>query len=144
MSDVDLCSGLITSIVRFATFYETNEQIDPTWSSVKLGCISIAEAGVYLLAACLPTFRSLFRTVRTRVGLSTHDSRGTGQYTDPQLLSGQSKQGNVYGDSSLHGFERLEYEERGSKDTSSVELNNYEPGKHIRVKQDFVISTARR
>jgi len=135
--------GLVTSIIRFATFYETNELIDPTWSSAKLGCISIVEASVYLIAACLPTFRPLLTSFRSHVGLSTIGSRVAKRDTSQQYLSGHSKHAKGYDNGSLDGFKRLANEEQTIKDNSSADLSGYEMVNKIRVKQDFVMSTTR-
>ncbi|OCL04356.1 hypothetical protein AOQ84DRAFT_346335 [Glonium stellatum] len=135
--------GLITSIIRFTTFFETNGQADSTWTAVRLGSISIAEAGVYLIAACLPTYRSLFRSVRNRNGLSTaKGSRGTRQDTTPQLVSVQSKHSKVFGSGSLSGFSRLDNDESNYKDANLVESGSYELGKRIQVQRDFGITSS--
>jgi hypothetical protein len=59
---------LITSIVRFATFFQlgAEREVDFPYISVKLTYVSIAESGLYLIAACLPNYRSLFRIVQWR------------------------------------------------------------------------------
>ena len=43
---------------------------DITYQGAKFGSLSIAESGAYLIAACLPTFRSLFRWFRPAVAYS--------------------------------------------------------------------------
>ena len=64
------CSGLITSILRFAAFTKTDDVTDATWSSVKLAIYGITETGVYLIAACLPTYRIILVTVQRHASLS--------------------------------------------------------------------------
>lgn len=64
-------SGVITSIIRLVYFWNIDGQADVTWAAVRLGQITIAEPGVYLIAACLPTYRSLFRTFKERSSLTT-------------------------------------------------------------------------
>lgn len=71
-------SGVVTSIVRFITFFEVindGNQVDFTFTSVKLSCVSIAEGGAYLIAACMPSYRSLFRKVRHNTTNGTRASR---------------------------------------------------------------------
>lgn len=63
-------SGLISAVIRIAFFWDIDGQKDVTWAAVRLGEITIAEPGVYLIAACLPTYRSLFRTIKERTGLT--------------------------------------------------------------------------
>jgi hypothetical protein len=41
-------------------------EVDFTYISVKLSCVAIAESGFYLIAACLPNYRSLFRIIERR------------------------------------------------------------------------------
>jgi len=55
-----LHSGLISSIVRFAIFFDTEGFIDGTWTSGTLMIWTVVEPGVYHIAVCLPTLRSLF------------------------------------------------------------------------------------
>ncbi|TAQ91354.1 hypothetical protein B7494_g345 [Chlorociboria aeruginascens] len=113
--------GLITSIIRFTTFFNASSQADTTWASVKLGSISMAEAGVYLIAACLPTYRSLFRSVRERVGgTNALGTRGTRNQTDAELSSVKPK-GKPLSSASLNGFERLDYDETNLVDTKNFD-----------------------
>ena len=37
---------------------------DPSWNSVELVIYSITEVGVYIIASCLPTYRSLYLSIR--------------------------------------------------------------------------------
>jgi len=152
--------GLVTSIVRFTTFFETNGQTDSTWTAVKLGAISIAEAGVYLFAACFPTYRTLYRSVRARTGLTTvGGSRSAGPQTGSELVSVQSKSGKVFGTTSFSGFERMDeesntlvdaksnytrFEDSSFKEASSVDSGMYGSDNQIHVKQDYVVTTSPR
>lgn len=54
-----LSRGLITSIIRFLGFFSEDAVTDVTWHASKLIILTIVETGVYLIAACLPTFRPL-------------------------------------------------------------------------------------
>lgn len=56
-------SGLITSIVRFTEFFHSNSFIDATWSAVNLVIWTQIEPGVYLISACLMTYRPLLERV---------------------------------------------------------------------------------
>lgn len=59
--------GLITSILRFAAFLRfqgIGPASDGTWANSPLAIYSIAEAGVYLMAACIPSYRSLYLITR--------------------------------------------------------------------------------
>ncbi|KAK2598905.1 hypothetical protein QQS21_005647 [Conoideocrella luteorostrata] len=49
--------GLATSILRFSEFFRDSAVEDGTWSSVSLMIWCIVETNVYLIAACLPTYR---------------------------------------------------------------------------------------
>lgn len=84
-----LTSGLITSIIRFTIFFQIDGLTDITWTAVKLGAISITEAGVYLMAACLPTYRPLVANFCARTGL--HSSRDcTSKYNTESTLRGSN------------------------------------------------------
>lgn len=58
-TDSQYDSGLISSILRFVTFSNNNSFIDATWNAVELIIWTIAEPGIYLIAACLITLRPL-------------------------------------------------------------------------------------
>lgn len=51
-------------------------QSDGAWVAVKLGCVSITESSIYIMAACLPIYRSLYRSVRERTE-SSFGAKGT-------------------------------------------------------------------
>lgn len=57
-------SGLVTSIIRFTTFFEKNSFVDGTWSAVDLIIWTQVETGVYLISACLMTYRPLLERAR--------------------------------------------------------------------------------
>ena len=56
-------SGLITSIVRFTTFFQHNSFIDGTWTAVDLIIWTQIEPGIYLISACLMTYRPLLERI---------------------------------------------------------------------------------
>lgn len=66
-----MTSGLVSSIVRFVTFSNNNSFIDATWNAVDLIIWTIAEPGIYLVAACLMTYRPLLDKLSTKVKLQT-------------------------------------------------------------------------
>lgn len=57
--------GMITSILRCVAFFLNNPLEDGTWQSVIFLNWSLVEPGVYLIAACLPCYRSLLRFRRS-------------------------------------------------------------------------------
>lgn len=60
----DKCpSGLVTSIVRFTEFFKRNSFSDGTWTAVDLIIWTQVEPGVYLISACMMTFRPLLDRV---------------------------------------------------------------------------------
>ena len=59
--------GLISSIIRFIEFYITNAEIDKTWNASTLVIWAIIEGGIYLIAACLPTYRPLLKWCSRKV-----------------------------------------------------------------------------
>lgn len=61
-------SGLITSIVRFYEFYATNAEVDGTWSGATLDIWSAVEPGIYLITACIPSYRPLIRFFQKKQG----------------------------------------------------------------------------
>jgi hypothetical protein len=132
-------SGLITSIIRFVLFWNINGQSDATWAGVKLGLITVAEPGVYLIAACLPTYRHLFRSVKKHTGLSTGRSRstygrgtyGSGKSRDIELSNASATKYTVTGTS--NGFSKLDSEElipRG-KEQASTEAHQVDEEEEI-------------
>ena len=49
----------MTSIIRFTQFFQSHPFIDGTWTGVDLIIWTQVEAGVYLISACLMTYRPL-------------------------------------------------------------------------------------
>jgi hypothetical protein len=56
--------GLVASILRFHTFFVTNSFTDGTYDAVELIIWTVAEPGIYLISACLLTYRPLLERVR--------------------------------------------------------------------------------
>ncbi|ESZ91059.1 hypothetical protein SBOR_8553 [Sclerotinia borealis F-4128] len=117
--------GIITAIVRIAFFWNIDGQTDVTWAAVRLGEITIAEPGVYLIAACLPTYRSLFRFFKERTGLTT---KGSTQNTwgSKKDTSGMELPSRHTVKSAADGFEELSDEDlisrRISKNKNSTHV----------------------
>ena len=110
MIDENTYSGLITSIVRFTTFFQHNSFSDGTWSAVDLIIWTQVEPGVYLISACLMTYRPLLERIG-RKGLlgkltrnsnsgKTFDSNDTREHGDGIALRPRV-------DPDTHGFHRL-------------------------------------
>ncbi|MCJ1260736.1 hypothetical protein MMC22_000598 [Lobaria immixta] len=53
--------GIVTAIVRLAVFFTTDLVSDQPWHSIKWLTMTTIEPGIYLIAACLPSLRPLFR-----------------------------------------------------------------------------------
>lgn len=86
-------------------FYQNDGQSDSSWVGSRLGCISVAEAGVYIIAACLPTYRSLLRSKKSRsgTGVSSKGLYGSNHSKGTELRSlGKTEK----------GFERLDHDDK--------------------------------
>ena len=106
-----LRSGLITSIVRFTTFFQQNSFQDGTWSAVDLIIWTQIEGGVYLISACLMTYRPLLE----RMGRGKLLSKLTHSLTSSKRFrSSSSRRQSVsipltpHPAADSHDFQRLE------------------------------------
>ncbi|KAF2877639.1 hypothetical protein BDV95DRAFT_154064 [Massariosphaeria phaeospora] len=117
--------GLATSIIRFTTFVRTSSFDDTTYDNVDLVIWTVTEPGIYLISACLMTYRPLLeRLGRSRpmnsLKTSMNRSRGlkrTG-YSDGQRSERETRSGSIplkTIDKSNMGFTQLADEESGSK-----------------------------
>lgn len=74
-------SGLVTSIVRFITFFRSNSFIDGSFAAIDLAIWAQTETGIYLIFACLMTYRSLLErfasnpVVARMTKISSHQQR---------------------------------------------------------------------
>jgi hypothetical protein len=68
-------SGIVTSGLRFATFFQVDLFSDPTYLVVETMTWTCVEPGVYLIAATLPSLRPLVVPVLASVNLSNVYSR---------------------------------------------------------------------
>lgn len=73
-------SGLITSIIRFTFFFADNSFADGTWAGVNLIIIAQMEPGIYLVSACLMTYRPLLEGLG-RANLMRNPKAAIGQHT---------------------------------------------------------------
>ncbi|MCJ1423199.1 hypothetical protein MMC29_001081 [Sticta canariensis] len=64
-------SGLITSIIRWKVFFTHDLQVDGTWTASRLITLIIVDSGMYLIAACLPTYRPLALSLWRKLSLSS-------------------------------------------------------------------------
>jgi len=78
---------------------------DMTYGGSKIGCLSIGESGAYLIAACLPTYRSLFRAAKGKVGY-TQGSKPSRVFPSSNSPSGKSTELSAI--SKQKGFSRLD------------------------------------
>jgi hypothetical protein len=128
---------LITSIIRFVIFRSVNSQTDGNWEAARLGCISIAESGVYLIAACLPVYRSLLRVVKKK------ERTGTPRATYGSKNLAGSELVNL--GRSARGFARLDNEGNkvgvstapyGSPDSDEMLVHPHD----IKVQREFTVT----
>ncbi|KAI9930825.1 hypothetical protein ASPWEDRAFT_50950 [Aspergillus wentii DTO 134E9] len=71
--------GLIAAIVRFIEFYITDSGGDVTWNASNLEIWATIEGGIYMIAACLPTYRPLLRYISRRARGESQEA-STGKY----------------------------------------------------------------
>jgi hypothetical protein len=106
----------VTSILRFHTFLRTNSFHDATWEAVELIIWTITEPGIYLISACLLSYRPLLdRAAKSRLlaGFVHSSSRGTG-YGNGQSVECMGGSGSIplrKGDKSAKGFTELNDED---------------------------------
>ncbi|KAF5855134.1 hypothetical protein ETB97_009845 [Aspergillus alliaceus] len=87
--------GLVTSIMRFQIFFRNNAFIDGTWTAVDLVMWTQVETGMYLISACLPTYRPLLehfgvKGVFSRISRSVSRRYGTTETRDSLPLQSVS------------------------------------------------------
>ncbi|KAI2844887.1 hypothetical protein CBS147343_6680 [Aspergillus niger] len=84
--------GMVSSIIRFREFYVTNVQGDVTWAASTLVIWGEIEGGIYLIAACLPTYRPLTKLLWRRV-LRKHSQMGESLHTGTGHRASPLRQG---------------------------------------------------
>ena len=147
-------SGTAFSILRFASFFRGSAVADGTWDSVDLIYWTIIEPGVYLIAACLPTFRPVFIRLLKGTPLLSVDS--TTPYRSGGGKEKKSPDGDCSGLREGPDFQRFGESKNSTVSTQygdtvglvqvNVEANSMEapvPGHQIRVRNEYDVSFAR-
>ncbi|KAJ5948951.1 hypothetical protein N7454_002258 [Penicillium verhagenii] len=117
-------AGIITSCLRFATFYNNNALEDNTWTSVQLLKWTDIEPGIYFLAACMPSFGPLLQRAWSRFiapqvkslkkssGKTSGSDRGSGGLALYTIGGGRrDHKPGKYSDSHSRAFLRLSEDE---------------------------------
>lgn len=110
-ADTCLRSGLITSVVRFAQFFKRNSFEDGTYNGVDLIIWTQVETGVYLISACLMTYRPLLERIgrkdvvsKLKQNILSKDSEtGNSSKERKEEIALQARE-----ESGTRGFRRLE------------------------------------
>ncbi|PQE24041.1 integral membrane protein [Rutstroemia sp. NJR-2017a BVV2] len=121
--------GLATSILRFDSFFKGSALEDGTWSSVDLMTWTLVEPDVYLIAACLPTYRPLLLDFLTKTHLlkkSTASGGSSGLQRPSRSLGSRNIEGNR---KSSAGFKEL----KGSRESIEAVVGNLETADDIRL-----------
>ena len=101
---------MITCVLRFVIFYKTDILSDPTWFSIEMTVWTTTESGLYLIAACLPSLRSLVPLIMKHEYVDIFRKKLSGYHS--KLFSRQTSHANNTEDSK----ER----ERGEKTSSAT------------------------
>ncbi|KAF7908362.1 uncharacterized protein EAF01_004117 [Botrytis porri] len=96
--------GLVTSVIRFSSFFGSNSFTDSTWTSVEHMTWTQVEPGVYLISACLPTWRPLIEKILPRI---IHPSKTSALGSNKKQTRGNDGI-PLQAHRSSHGFQRLE------------------------------------
>lgn len=121
-----LPSGLITSIIRFTTFFRKNSFEDSTWNAVDLVIWTQIEADVYLISACLMTWKPLLE----RIGRNTVVAKALTRKSASN--SADASSGSILmGNRSARGFHQLGDNKghgslAGIQVTTSVQIRNHD------------------
>jgi hypothetical protein len=92
---------------------------DMTYGGSKIGCLSIGESGAYLIAACLPTFRTLLRAVKPKPAYS-YGSAPSNKFPSSNK-SKNTKNTTELSSMSKSGFSRLSNDKGSAVSTTSDE-----------------------
>ncbi|KAI2642230.1 hypothetical protein GGS21DRAFT_501572 [Xylaria nigripes] len=125
--------GLVASILRFYSFYNTNSFIDATFNATELIVWTIAEPGIYLISASLLVLRPLLDKLSTKLP-STNRSRVSRPHVSARASFDPFSPNNersitLVGMGAQHGFRQLDDERQSS--------NSQEAGKGIVVVTDI-------
>lgn len=117
-----MVSGIMASILRFVSFNNTSSFIDATWNAVELYIWTLAEPSIYLIAACLITYRPLLEKfnskVRSQVSSKWPSNKGPSApgslpYKEPTNHTPTSYSLNEYEHDGNQGFSLSKYGARG-------------------------------
>ncbi|KAJ5939623.1 hypothetical protein N7466_002757 [Penicillium verhagenii] len=97
--------GLVTSIMRFVIFSEGSAVKDGSWGSTDLMAWSVAEPDIYLISACLPTFRPILNKMFGRAVTTQSSSRYAERYKNSGGSTANSKAHATVLESALYGDE---------------------------------------
>jgi len=112
--------GLATSILRFSNFFQGGSAVeDGTWSSVDLMIWTLVEPNVYLIAACLPTYRPIFMHLLRNTPLVSQGPNKR-SYGSETARSGASKVG--VRDHTAGGFRRFDESKNSSDHSDDIGL----------------------
>jgi hypothetical protein len=92
---------------------------DMTYGGSKIGCLSIGESGAYLIAACLPTFRTLLRAAKPKAGY-TYGSAPSNKFQSSNK-SKNTKNNTELSSMNKSGFSRLSNDKGSAISTVSDE-----------------------
>ncbi|KID93448.1 hypothetical protein MAJ_10586, partial [Metarhizium majus ARSEF 297] len=81
--------GIITAIIRFASFYPIDLESDPTWYSTDLFSYTMIAPSAYFMCSCFAGVRPLGRALFKKMGLGTKKG---GSYNSP----GQSARNDIH------------------------------------------------
>ena len=155
----------MVSIIRFASFFSRDAIRDGTFASADLMIWTVVEPGMYLIAACLVTFRPLLKLFKGKHNtdarrirnnrsyrISNSDNIGASLYTSDAgdkysiRLRDISEQAQSYKESRNLAPDTIHKGNIGSNiqglgnTRSGNELNS----QHIMVQQDFIVETSMR
>lgn len=75
LTKVGPCSrGIITSILRFVSFFTHDLLRDPSWFATPIVSYTIVEPSAYFMCSCFPNLRPLLRAIWRKSGLATKAS----------------------------------------------------------------------
>lgn len=97
-------SGIVTSVIRFASFFGSSSFTDSTWTSVEHMTWTQVEPGVYLISACMPTWRPVVEMILPPIISATKSS--VFRSGKKRSMNDDSIQLQAHND--IRGFERLE------------------------------------
>ncbi len=110
LADWNSYRGLAASIMRFTAFHRTNSFTDPTYNAVELIIWTLAEPGIYLIAACLMTYRPLLDKVSSKIKTNINSGQ---QSSDRNSPSHRAENGYSHGHRSAKASQMAGYSSDG-------------------------------